>query len=185
VVEPQEDSADAYLHEFSGMRFPSAIEGFLRGDIQAYDELGENISVGYINDQGVLVTVYVYPIPPDRIGQPDVLLMEFQDAALAIDYYFEALELVESDAIVRIQEGVESNGFHLSATGYLPGETDWRHVQTALYIYRYGDWFFKCRATYDIGLGDVGRRAVERLLDALTWPETPPPSRTPTPSTSV
>src|SRR6478672_1232520 len=52
----------AFKHEPSGFTFAPTVAGFEREKATRYDERGEDVSVGYNDDQKLIAaTVYVYP----------------------------------------------------------------------------------------------------------------------------
>jgi len=73
--QPQAIIADGALrHDKSGMTFPIAVGEFQRRVLQRYDQDGLDVSVGYNlydSRRQIVVTVYVYPVPPlVSIGSP-------------------------------------------------------------------------------------------------------------------
>jgi hypothetical protein len=86
------DQEKTWTHRASGFEFPIQVETFDRVNVFRYDDVGEDISVGYRDTiVGIINTVYVYPDPD--IG----LEAHFQQIKDQIETVHPAAKLLEQE----------------------------------------------------------------------------------------
>lgn len=171
---------DFVEHRGSGIRFPETLAGFRRGELNVYDEDGEDQSFAYDRVtllEVIALTLYVYPAPAlVSIGSPD----SARESALRrqIDLQFEsAVEPFlgrNSQATLLVDQSRELPfcGTRLPGRGALyrtpnrsvfPGVTAISRFE----LYRDGEWWIKLRATYPESMAERADRSISKLVEAL------------------
>jgi hypothetical protein len=152
-------------HPLAGVVFPSTSDGFVRGELHAYDDWGHNLSVGYEwsdnGDSPTAVTVFVYPAD-DWEADSEHLERAIGDVLRA----HPNTELqAHARAVIKGNEGLRVDCLiHGGAAGA-------RGLPTSILLFKVDRWFVKVRSTARLPEanphpGDIAAR----LLGQLEWP---------------
>ena len=158
-------------HAPSGMRFPMLVEGFQRDGMARYDDQGDDVSVGYhrLDEQmAMMATVYIYPT--HRYGGMDSQFGEARDAVLRNR---KGSELLAEGDMQIFQRGEYRNGRRAHFLVRSP-EGDRPLVVSHLFLFEYGPWFIKYRATFPADQHEVCDEALLKFMSALPWPDVHP-----------
>jgi hypothetical protein len=148
------------VHAETGMRFPELVGPWERRRQDTYDLEGRNMSATYLDAEGLMVTVYVFPALAS-------LRDDFLGAAEAISLHCQQFENVAMLAVPSPVDGLTS-GPELAADCAM--DTNFQGpTNILLRQFQHGPWFLKVRATWRREIGD-GLERVDALLDAMTWP---------------
>ena len=178
---PKTLTADGtFTHDASGMKFPSSVGRFLRGEINQYDASGKDVSAGYnLLDRSCPTAATVYVSDGGRVvsfGSSDEVIDKTRE--LLFDNAFEGVKA----AVVEANPGAElvSEGdVELGQAGRLyagkkatfryerefAGER--RQVQSDAFLFPYGQWHIKYRFTYPAEM-NAGEE-IGAFMRALRW----------------
>ena len=154
----------ATTHLLSNTEFPHRVAEFRWQGNTLYDSEGMSASSEYRNRDGVLITVYVYPRP--RVHpEPDADLRDELQQSIY------AMESVHTDFNLLLQEPHRLElgsrfleGYFARATGTQSAEGIAFPVQTELYLFVEGPWFFKFRARSPLELAENSSDATLEFL---------------------
>ena len=158
-------------HAPSGMRFPIQVEGFQRDGMAKYDDQGDDVSVGYhrLDEQmAMMATVYIYPT--HRYGGMDSQFGEARDAVLRNR---KGSELLAEGDMQIFQRGEYRNGRRAHFLVRDP-KGDRPLVVSHLFLFEYGPWFIKYRATFPADQHEACDEALLKFMSALPWPDIHP-----------
>jgi hypothetical protein len=80
---PRALAAGAWEHPTSGAVFPPAYGSFVRSSLRCYDQEHTDCGANY-DDEGARLSIFVYPVGPNRRGSADPGRDEFHDALAEI-----------------------------------------------------------------------------------------------------
>jgi hypothetical protein len=151
------------VHIHSGAVFEDTYDIFRRSDVTTYDELGKDVSVGYIfreeSDQ-ITVTIYVYPT---SAGEADADLLRS---------HFQELKKNVFDHYSNVQLAVEREDTFAFPSGDLFGiwarlRLDMNNKRQTSFIYLFGidGWFIAYRISYPETIG--GKEGVSEAIDSI------------------
>ncbi len=158
-------------HAPSGMRFPIQVEGFQRDGMAKYDDQGDDVSVGYhrLDEQmAMMATVYIYPT--HRYGGMDSQFGEARDAVLRNR---KGSELLAEGDMQIFQRGEYRTGRRAHFLVRDP-KGDRPLVVSHLFLFEYGPWFIKYRATFPADQHEACDEALLKFMSALPWPDIHP-----------
>lgn len=160
-------------HTDSGMEFPPQVSGFDRINPTSYDEVGRNVSVGYVQSRPThcTITFYIYPASAEL----EEHIVELKDQ---IESYYKDAVLVSESETAHEHSGVTYPG---KALVYTYEETRRVYVGNAFfaytepvesraYLFIYKDWYMKYRITYPQEFRDEIDIYVSSFMERLVWP---------------
>jgi len=168
-------TADTYIHDPSGMQFPTEVAGFKRLKVLQYDRTGSNVSAGYALDyfgfKIAEVTVYIYPVETDLTSGPVSLEKHYDELrALLFNIYTDARNLEDGEIKIGQPFGPQ-RGLMFKFTHRPPEPFDSKLCYAKLYLFKHGPWFIKYRVTNPVK--DDVKADIEfgKFLQMLTWPQ--------------
>ena len=140
------DPKASYAHP-AGFVFPSEVNNMSRGDLERYDDVGENVSAPYYHiPLGITATVYVYP--ELILGQ--TFESYFKQTAEYIATSFTDIELLEIKNITIALSNREIGGYRALFAVSRP-HSEMGESNSELYIFPLAEgWFLKFRITYSV-----------------------------------
>lgn len=167
---------EKYVHDYSNFVFPNRIGHFIRVSLHNLDPLGQEVSVIYNSDRGIMLTVYVYPtrqLSLDTEKDP-------------LEYHFQGVKdmaLRNSPGAKLVSEGsarVIQNGKSYTGRRMVMSLEDFRAKTTRsgkrpkgiseLLIFRLGDHFIKYRIAYSDAIRSKAENEIKNFITALKWP---------------
>jgi len=156
----------AFKHEPSGFIFPPTIAGFEREKALRYDQRGEDISVGYNDDQKLIAaTVYIYPREKEDVDA------HFRRVTDDIKREHAGAMLVSQDkpVIQWKRAGVAEEWLFLHATyefkSFFARQN--REVLSEAYLMAKGPRWLLIRITYPKDGAEAARKAIAAFLPEL------------------
>lgn len=160
-------------HSLSGMEFPPRVSGFDRINPTTYDDVGQDVSVGYVRFQPTHcnITFYIYPASAEL----EEHVAELKDV---IESHHKDAILVSESETAHTHSGATYSGTLLV---YTYEETRKIYVRNAIfatiesvesraYLFIYKDWFMKYRITYPQEFQDEIDIYVSSFMERLVWP---------------
>jgi hypothetical protein len=166
-----------YVHEQSGVTFPTEVGDFRRVSVRRYAADGSNEGVGYNHTrQHIAATVYVYPSPPladaaSAEERAQACAAQLQTVQQEITTVHPSAAVVSVGESVLTQSGVEQRGVGASYRVTAPSRFGPNHPplrsDTHLFCYVGGRWSIKYRLTYE---DDAAfRESAAAFLRDFTW----------------
>lgn len=157
-----------WTHAPTGMVFPERLGNALRTRIHLFDAEGMDVSAGYAVRKGGdlgLVTLYVYPAPPERDCAANFAEIERNVASTYAD-----VKRLESDRWPSPSGRAPGSGYHarFSLTGTLEGKEQPLVSESYLFCPAGGNWLVAARASWARD-SDLHQSFVD-FLKALPWP---------------
>lgn len=158
-----ESPSGEFTHTGSGMTFPETVGVFVRGDIDEYDNSGEDISVSYVSRRDLFsATVYVYPAnavtpngsPPDE--------QHFAAVKAEIEDAFPEATMLVDDARVTLPNSVGRKTTYRFEAEFAGAN---RLVLSDAYLFGFEEWFIKYRFTYPESSADAASGNIKELME--------------------
>jgi hypothetical protein len=172
-----------YVHRPTGFAFPVALGMFTRSVVTEYDRDATDVSGGYdkaAGDEGVAVTVYVYPAPLlISIGSPQAVVEDSRDHLCVGAWESLKAEIVQShpDAeLIGLGTIASPSPLFKAAghkavfkfTGNFGGREQSLRSEADLFCYAGGRWLVAYRTTAPAAFDY--RADLAALMQALRWP---------------
>jgi hypothetical protein len=167
-----------YVHQPSGMTFPTSVGAMPRIDVIEYSEDGQDVSAGYNimePDRRVAFTIYIYPAPPPADGTVGAEARERQCEA---EFEGVKAQIYMHPGAKVIQEGsIQSPSPHhpqpgkravFSLDGLRDGAVMPLVSEADLFCFVGGKWHIKYRVTAIAGA--PYQRELDELMQAIVWP---------------
>lgn len=157
-----------WTHAATGMVFPERLANALRTRIHLFDAEALDVSAGYALRRGGdlgLVTLYVYPAPPERDCAANFAEIERNVVSSYAD-----VKRVESDRWPSPSGRAPDTAYHarFTLTGTLEGKEQPLTSESYLFCPAGGAWLVAARASWGRD-SDLHQSFVE-FLHALPWP---------------
>ena len=155
IIKPREiKCVGNYVQPETLVSFPETFGQFKRVDIYSFDNTQTNIGVTYRSQNGLLITVYIYPADE---GTEDRLRSQF----------LFCLQQISDVSMHKIHPTMELTSYSESVykLNGLKAEVDQTGNHTFLSLYECGEWFFKTRITANgFGNKESIKRTEQELL---------------------
>ncbi len=175
LAEPVEIEANGrYVHEPSGMVFPTAVLDFKRVELFRYDQEGLDVSGGYNLERDaytIIATVYVYPIPKSDNPAADVVAAHFEAVKRAIVSAHPDAKLLLEDKVSITQGKVAKTGLHALFRLTQPAPAGPQLSRSEACLFTHGKWFIKYRLTYPEAYAGQCAKEIKAFMETLKWPE--------------
>jgi hypothetical protein len=168
-------TTDTYVHDPSGMQFPTEIAGFKRVKVLQYDQTGSNVSsvydLDYFGFKIAEVRVYIYPVETDLTSGPVSLEKHYDELrALLFNIYTDAHDLEDGEIKIGQPFGPQQ-GLMFKFTHRPPELFDSKLCYAKLYLFKHGPWFIKYRLTNPVKDDVKVELEFGKFLQMLTWPQ--------------
>jgi hypothetical protein len=170
-------TTDTYVHNPTGMQFPTEVAGFKRVKVTQYDRTGSNVSAEYTLDyfgfKIAEVRVYIYPVETNPGFGPMTLEKHYDELrALLFNIYTDAHDLEDGEIKIGQPFGPQ-RGLMFKFTYHPPDMFDSKPCYAKLYLFKYGPWFIKYRVTNPVKEDVKVELEFQKFLQMLTWPQLP------------
>jgi hypothetical protein len=153
---------DALQHVKSGFVFPTQIGNFKREKSTQFDDLGEDISVGYNNlIYGVVATIYVYPAH-------GALTDEFKARQAEITSHHQNIELLSTSKRKVTPKAVDAFTASYHFNENFMGKT--QGVRSELVVAQIGNRFVEYRFSYPVATQTNASVDVINFEATFAWP---------------
>lgn len=160
-------------HTISGMEFPPQVSGFQRVNVTTYDDVGQDVSVGYAQSrpERCNITFYIYPASAG---------LEEHTAELKamIESHHPGAILISESETVHTHSGVTYPGTlviytyeetrRIYARNAIFESTE--SVESRAYLFIYEDWYMMYRMTYPEDFRSEIDVYISSFMERLIWP---------------